>query len=741
MARKKKPAQKRNDARGYSQGTQTQQKQPAPTKATSLSTKAHNEIRDLLGNLDVNDTTTANNDTLTRPSNRFESRLSNVVDRLKDLGFTDVHIERVVVALRYEITLELALDWLCLHLETLELPTLFTDGSLRDNLARVTTEESLTVLKMNPVASQTNNTKDNVLATPASEESDKKREADAQKEKERQKELEEKEERKRWLLQQYEYDEEEEEDAGESETQPEPPPPVASQEPVGAPVAPSLTPEEEMLLEQEKKLKEMEADVNNDANNYMRSKQEIKQLKNDLKIFKQQVAGLRKKVEREKARREKAEQEAAALESHVAKEEEDDEEANGAGMFDLFGASRDDEEEKDESTAAVTPQPRRKPQNYPIPKDWTGITPERKLDEVCRKLQLPRPKYTKLPLNEGFQLSVFVAKKQEAQRWEAKTADFERGSSLKDFLATQALYAIDSSVPLYQVLPPAFRELWLSWVNTKKEEENKVKKEHDNEKQDRMNHLLFMIAEAAGGHKRSNTEPDSEIKSQEKSGEMNKTGTLDTPDSWDDGVEDGFSVARAKPTGHGEKLKHDFERLQSSKAYQSMKQVRTMLPMHSYRDQVLDMVKSNSVTIICAETGAGKTTQCPQYLLEDALMHGTGDQVNIICTQPRRVAATSVAERVADEMCFPLGKTVGYQIRMESKRSVDTKLLFCTTGVVLRRLQNDANLHGVTHIIVDEVHERQQQTDLLLIILRQLLRTTRPDLKVILVCAFRILLG
>ena len=80
-----------------------------------------------------------------------------------------------------------------------------------------------------------------------------------------------------------------------------------------------------------------------------------------------------------------------------------------------------------------------------------------------------------------------------------------------------------------------------------------------------------------------------------------------------------------------------------------------------------------------------------------------------------------------------LGNQVGYQIRMESKRSKNTKLLFCTTGVILRRLQDDHELKSITHVIVDEVHERQVQTDVLLIALRQLLRTTRRDLKVILV--------
>jgi HrpA-like RNA helicase len=86
-------------------------------------------------------------------------------------------------------------------------------------------------------------------------------------------------------------------------------------------------------------------------------------------------------------------------------------------------------------------------------------------------------------------------------------------------------------------------------------------------------------------------------------------------------------------------------------------------------------------------------------------------------------------------MSDTLGKGVGYQIRMEAKKSTHTRLLFCTTGIVLRRLQDDPNLEGVTHVLVDEVHERQQQTDVLLIILRQLLNTTRRDIKVILMSA------
>jgi len=95
----------------------------------------------------------------------------------------------------------------------------------------------------------------------------------------------------------------------------------------------------------------------------------------------------------------------------------------------------------------------------------------------------------------------------------------------------------------------------------------------------------------------------------------------------------------------------------------------------------------------------------------------------------------SVAERVACEMGQRgVGDLVGYQIRLESKRGPKTRLLFCTTGIILRRLVDDPTLHGITHVVVDEVHERQWQIDLLLVCLRTLTQKTRPDLKIILVC-------
>lgn len=90
--------------------------------------------------------------------------------------------------------------------------------------------------------------------------------------------------------------------------------------------------------------------------------------------------------------------------------------------------------------------------------------------------------------------------------------------------------------------------------------------------------------------------------------------------------------------------------------------------------------------IVSGETGCGKTTQLPQFILEEEISNLRGADCSIICTQPRRISAISVAARIASERGENLGEIVGYQIRLEAKRSVHTRLLFCTTGVLLRKL-------------------------------------------------------
>ena len=116
------------------------------------------------------------------------------------------------------------------------------------------------------------------------------------------------------------------------------------------------------------------------------------------------------------------------------------------------------------------------------------------------------------------------------------------------------------------------------------------------------------------------------------------------------------------------------------------------------------MVRSQLVTPLACATAitcarARPSSQVPQFILESFIDAGRGGLASIVCTQPRRISATSVAQRVADERCESLGSTVGYHIRLESRSSESTRLLFCTTGVLLRRLVDNPALAGVTHVI------------------------------------------
>ncbi|XP_054842559.1 3'-5' RNA helicase YTHDC2 [Eublepharis macularius] len=157
---------------------------------------------------------------------------------------------------------------------------------------------------------------------------------------------------------------------------------------------------------------------------------------------------------------------------------------------------------------------------------------------------------------------------------------------------------------------------------------------------------------------------------------------------------------------------------------------RQSLPVYEKQDEIVRIIKENKVILIVGETGSGKTTQIPQFLLDDCYKNGI--PCRIFCTQPRRLAAIAVAERVAAERREKIGQTIGYQIRLESRVSPKTLLTFCTNGVLLRTLMaGDSALSTVTHVIVDEVHERDRFSDFLLTKLRDTLQK-HSSLKLIL---------
>ncbi|KAE8862961.1 hypothetical protein PTNB29_05523 [Pyrenophora teres f. teres] len=176
----------------------------------------------------------------------------------------------------------------------------------------------------------------------------------------------------------------------------------------------------------------------------------------------------------------------------------------------------------------------------------------------------------------------------------------------------------------------------------------------------------------------------------------------------------------------------------SAPSYQHMLVGRMNLPVFGFKESILSTVDKNQVTIICGETGCGKSTQIPAFLLEHELSQGKACKV--YCTEPRRISAISLAQRVSQELgegpkdLGTMRSLVGYAIRLESKTSSQTRLVYATVGVVLRMLESSGGLQEVTHLVIDEVHERSIDTDFLLVILRSLMER-RPELKVILMSA------
>ena len=154
------------------------------------------------------------------------------------------------------------------------------------------------------------------------------------------------------------------------------------------------------------------------------------------------------------------------------------------------------------------------------------------------------------------------------------------------------------------------------------------------------------------------------------------------------------------------------------------------LPVSSRRDEISEAIKKNQVVIVCGETGSGKTTQLPKICLE----LGRGVSGLIGHTQPRRIAARSVASRIAQELNSPLGEVVGYKVRFNDKITDSSYVKLMTDGILLAETQGDKFLNAYDTIIIDEAHERSLNIDFLLGYLKQLL-PKRPDLKVIVTSA------
>ncbi|OWZ22567.1 ATP-dependent RNA helicase [Phytophthora megakarya] len=421
---------------------------------------------------------------------------------------------------------------------------------------------------------------------------------------------------------------------------------------------------------------------------------------------------------------------------------------------------------------------------------WTGKSPRDHLEEHCRKNGFQKPQYKKLPrpAGGGHLYSVALSNKTRG-KFDINVRDasdvaqgFNSISDAKDAVATSALFELASDLPLYRVLSPQYRDMWQLWI--KKQQENEAAAAAaDRDEQDELLTEIFSTLPSEIAMKRAvlevlTSKTSAPVVKDSKATEQ----VLDdwSVDDWDADLSDDENITtkesnvssndnvkarvddlqveeesesdRNSALELSRQLREQLQRLMRSGAYRSKLQQRENLPIASFKKQVVEMLSNHDVILISGETGCGKSTQVPQFLLEDLLFSEPGGaRGQIVCTQPRRLAAISLAERVSEELGesnMGTGDSLtGFQIRLETRMTRRTRLLFCTTGILLRKLQDPCTLgEEVSHVIVDEVHERDLQSDVLLAMLRQFLAEgnaarrrkfggTLPPLKVILMSA------
>ncbi len=193
---------------------------------------------------------------------------------------------------------------------------------------------------------------------------------------------------------------------------------------------------------------------------------------------------------------------------------------------------------------------------------------------------------------------------------------------------------------------------------------------------------------------------------------------------------DSASLQLRESQSYADSMKKSSAKVSEFSQSKSITEQRTFLPVYTVRSQLLQTIRDHQVIIVVGETGSGKTTQLTQYLMEDGFTrHG-----NIACTQPRRLAAVSVARRVAEEQGVELGTTVGYSIRFDDCTSPETVIKYMTDGMLLRESLHSPDLDKYSVIVMDEAHERSLNTDVLFGILKSVC-ARRSDLKLVITSA------
>ncbi|KZF21446.1 P-loop containing nucleoside triphosphate hydrolase protein [Xylona heveae TC161] len=375
---------------------------------------------------------------------------------------------------------------------------------------------------------------------------------------------------------------------------------------------------------------------------------------------------------------------------------------------------------------------------------WNGMSPRRVLEDACKARdsgsRVSFKPISSSSVSKRHSVEIFWSKDQEtpvysildsvsstsksrlSAFWMTTLATPDSVQS-EAFIATAALFLVFSSSPkeerVHLRLPATWRDLWDEFTRKKKEL---------NDEQDR--NALREIRELVRD-KRDRDEHDGVV----LKGGFRKRNVAG---SGRDSGEDSDPNALDQSNLDSELLKGLWNQKSSNPAYQVMLKGRSQLPMWNFRDQLLTTADQQQVIIVCGETGCGKSTQVPAFILEHELSQGK--DCRIYCTEPRRISAISLARRVSEELgerrndVGTSRSMVGYAIRLESNMTTQTRLVYATTGIVMRMLERSNELADITHLILDEVHERSIDSDFLLIVLRRLI-VKRPELKVILMSA------
>ncbi|CAN1169579.1 DExH-box ATP-dependent RNA helicase DExH7, chloroplastic [Linum perenne] len=334
--------------------------------------------------------------------------------------------------------------------------------------------------------------------------------------------------------------------------------------------------------------------------------------------------------------------------------------------------------------------------------------PKAVLHQLCQKSGWEAPKFDKVhEKREGFSYSVSVLRKASGRGKNRKAGGLmtirlpnpdETFESVEDAQNTVAAFALNQlfpDIPVHLAIAEPYDSLVLKWKGGMSSE---VEARVDDRRAGFVDQLLSSNGSSSNAFVTTNRVTET----------LNAGGKTD---SLSDSVTN--LVARRvnhSKDGESNRLKREHDKKKSMQKYKEISKARGTLPIAGLKSEILQVLKENDVVVVCGETGSGKTTQVPQFVLDDMVESGCGGHCNIICTQPRRIAAISVADRVAYERCESSpgadGSLVGYQVRLDSARNDGTKLLFCTTGILLRKLLADQNLTGISHVVVDEVHER-----------------------------------